>query len=213
MRTKLLLFSVLSVAPLCANAAIPYRVEQIIMPEPAINETFASEHRFYVGGMYNLSLWQNYTSENNTEIIGKSAQGFEALVGLRVSDTFRMELNYIHTKANWEQLSFDSETFLLNAIIDARIDSIYRILRNQTIMPYVGIGAGASWNTGNDTTIIENKTSPVVAAMAGIGIEFNPHFILDFGYRYTYMFNQKNNIIDNLNPIAHQFRVGARVGF
>ena len=122
-------------------------------------------------------------------------------------------LNYIHTKANWEQLSFDSETFLLNAIIDARIDSIYRILRNQTIMPYVGIGAGASWNTGNDTTIIENKTSPVVAAMAGIGIEFNPHFILDFGYRYTYMFNQKNNIIDNLNPTAHQFRVGARVGF
>lgn len=213
MKTKLLIFSVLSVVPLCANAAIPYRVEQINMPEPAKNETFANEHRFYVGGMYDLSLWQNYTNEHNAEIIGKSAQSFEALAGVRVSDTFRMELNYMHTKADWEQMSFDGETFLLNAVIDARIDSIYRILRNQTIMPYVGIGAGASWNTGKDTTIIENKISPVVAASAGIGIEFNPHFILDFGYRYIYMFNQKNNIIDNLNPTAHQFRVGARVGF
>ena len=154
-----------------------------------------------------------YTDDNDVEISGKHSQSYEILTGLRVSDTFRLELDYTHTKAIWNQMSFDGETFLLNAIIDARIDSIYRILRNQMIMPYVGIGAGASWNTGKNTTNIDIKVSPVVAAMAGISIEFNPHFALDFGYRYLYMFNQKNNIVDDLNATAHQFRVGARVGF
>lgn len=213
MKTKHLILAILSVAPVCANAAIPYRVEQLSLPTPEKNETFSSEHRFYIGGMYNLALWQNYTDDNNVEISGKHSQSYEILAGLRVSDTFRLELDYTHTKAIWNQMSFDGETFLLNAIIDARIDSIYRILRNQMIMPYVGIGAGASWNTGKNTTNIDNKVSPVVAAMAGISIEFNPHFALDFGYRYLYMFNQKNNIVDDLNATAHQFRVGARAGF
>ena len=200
-------------APMCANAAIPYRVEQVKMPTPEENETFASEYRFYVGGMYNVSLWQNYTDESNIAITGKSAQSYEGFVGLRVSDTFRLELNYTHTKANWNEMSFDGETFLLNALIDARIDSMYRLFRQQMILPYVGIGVGASWNSGTDSIILENKVLPAVAAMAGISVEFNPHFALDFGYRYLYMFNQKNNVISDLNPAAHQFRVGARVSF
>lgn len=200
-------------APMCANAAIPYRVEQVKMPTPEENETFASEYRFYVGGMYNVSLWQNYTDESNIAITGKSAQSYEGFVGLRVSDTFRLELNYTHTKANWNEMSFDGETFLLNALIDARIDSMYRLFRQQMILPYVGIGVGASWNSGTDSTILENKVLPAVAAMAGISVEFNPYFALDFGYRYLYMFNQKNNVISDLNPAAHQFRVGARVSF
>jgi hypothetical protein len=135
------------------------------------------------------------------------------LAGIRALDTFRIELNYIHTKANWNEIAFDGETFLLNALIDARIDSMYRIFRNQMIIPYAGLGVGASWNSSNDTTSLENKVSPVVAAIAGISVEFNPHFVLDFGYRYVYMFNQKNNIVSDLNPSAHQFRVGARAGF
>ena len=200
-------------APMCANAAIPYRVEQVKMPTPEENETFASEYRFYFGGMYNVSLWQNYTDESNIAITGKSAQSYEGFVGLRVSDTFRLELNYTHTKANWNEMSFDGETFLLNALIDARIDSMYRLFRQQMILPYVGIGVGASWNSGTDSIILENKVLPAVAAMAGISVEFNPHFALDFGYRYLYMFNQKNNVISDLNPAAHQFRVGARVSF
>ena len=110
-------------------------------------------------------------------------------------------------------MSFDGETFLLNALIDARIDSMYRLFRQQMILPYVGIGVGASWNSGTDSTILENKVLPAVAAMAGISVEFNPYFALDFGYRYLYMFNQKNNVISDLNPVAHQFRVGARVSF
>lgn len=200
-------------APMCANAAIPYRVEQVKIPTPEENETFASEYRFYVGGMYNVSLWQNYTDESNIAITGKSAQSYEGFVGLRISDTFRLELNYTHTKANWNEMSFDGETFLLNALIDARIDSMYRLFRQQMILPYVGIGVGASWNSGTDSTILENKVLPAVAAMAGISVEFNPHFALDFGYRYLYMFNQENNVISDLNPAAHQFRVGARVSF
>ena len=200
-------------APMCANAAIPYRVEQVKMPTPEENETFASEYRFYVGGMYNVSLWQNYTDDSNIAITGKSAQSYEGFVGLRVSDTFRLELNYTHTKANWNEMSFDGETFLLNALIDARIDSMYRLFRQQMILPYVGIGVGASWNSGTDSTILENKVLPAIAAMAGISVEFNPYFALDFGYRYLYMFNQKNNVISDLNPAAHQFRVGARVSF
>ena len=212
MKSKLL-FALICMTPMCANAAIPYRVEQVKMPTPEENETFASEYRFYVGGMYNVSLWQNYTDESNIAITGKSAQSYEGFVGLRVSDTFRLELNYTHTKANWNEMSFDGETFLLNALIDARIDSMYRLFRQQMILPYVGIGVGASWNSGTDSTILENKVLPAVAAMAGISVEFNPHFALDFGYRYLYMFNQKNNVISDLNPAAHQFRVGARVSF
>ena len=212
MKSKLL-FALICMAPMCANAAIPYRVEQVKMPTPEENETFASEYRFYVGGMYNVSLWQNYTDESNIAITGKSAQSYEGFVGLRVSDTFRLELNYTHTKASWNEMSFDGETFLLNALIDARIDSMYRLFRQQMILPYVGIGVGASWNSGTDSTILENKFLPAVAAMAGISVEFNPHFALDFGYRYLYMFNQKNNVISDLNPAAHQFRVGARVSF
>ena len=212
MKSKLL-FALICMAPMRANAAIPYRVEQVKMPTPEENETFASEYRFYVGGMYNVSLWQNYTDESNIAITGKSAQSYEGFVGLRVSDTFRLELNYTHTKASWNEMSFDGETFLLNALIDARIDSMYRLFRQQMILPYVGIGVGASWNSGTDSTILENKVLPAVAAMAGISVEFNPHFALDFGYRYLYMFNQKNNVINDLNPAAHQFRVGARVSF
>ena len=43
-----------------ANAAIPYRVEQIVIENRDVygndNEAFAREHRFYVGGMYDFSM-------------------------------------------------------------------------------------------------------------------------------------------------------------
>ena len=59
-----------------ANAAIPYRVEQVTMPTPVVggndDEAFASEHRFYVGGMYDFSMWQSYTDESNVHVDGKN---------------------------------------------------------------------------------------------------------------------------------------------
>lgn len=208
-----ILFAMIFIIPMCANAAIPYRVEQIKMPVQEGNETYASEHRFYVGGMYNLSLWQDFTDKNNVSTNGKSTQSYELIAGVRATDTFRIEFNYMNTQAEWNNMSFDGETFMLNAIIDARIDDTYRIIRNQMIMPYVGVGVGASWNFGKNTTILENKVSAVVAALAGISIEFNPMFALDFGYRYFFMTNQKNNIFKDWYPSSHQFRAGARISF
>ena len=110
MKAKLL-FTIICITPMTANAAIPYRVEQINMPTVHENETYASEHRFYIGGMYNLSLWQNYTDDTNLAINGKSTQNFEVLAGIRIFDTFRMELNYVHQTAKWNQLEFGRGTF------------------------------------------------------------------------------------------------------
>lgn len=217
MKIKFIL-PILCSLPMVANAAIPYRVEQTRMPVPETpsgldNEAYARQHRFYVGGAYNFSMWQNFTDDDDLTINGKNTSSFEAAAGLRIYDTFRIEANYIRTNAEWNKLSFVGDTFFVNAIWDARIDNIYRIFRNQMIVPYVGIGAGLSWNSADDGAKLEKKISPTAAALAGIAIEFNSIFALDFGYRYFYMFEPGTDTIKKLNPAAHQFRVGARVSF
>ena len=65
MKTKLLIGALCLIAT-SANAAIPYRVRQVVTPLDEIpdgndDEAFARVHRFYVGGMYNFSMWQSYT--------------------------------------------------------------------------------------------------------------------------------------------------------
>lgn len=217
MKAKFIL-PILCTLPMMANAAIPYRVEQLKMPPANTpsgidNEAYARTRRFYLGGMYNFAMWQDYTDNTNTSISGKTSDSFEAFAGLRIYDTFRMELNYIRTNAEWNALKLTGDTFMLNAIIDARLDSIYRIFRSQMIVPYIGVGAGLSWNSSDDDVTLDNKISPAAAALAGFGIEFSSIFALDFGYRYFYMFNPDVNTIKNLNPAAHQFRVGARISF
>lgn len=209
---------VLLTLPMVANAAIPYRAEQIKMPAPETpsgidNEAFARMRRFYIGGMYNFSMWQNYTDDNNLSISGKNTSSFEGFAGVRIYDTFRMELNYLRTDVKYNDLSLSGDTFFVNAIFDARIDNIYRIFRSQMIVPYVGVGAGLSWNSGNDGLSLQDKISPVAAALAGISVEFSSIFALDFGYRYFYMFEPGTDIIEKLNPSSHQFRVGARISF
>ncbi len=209
---------VLCMLPIVANAAIPYRTEQVKMPLPDTpngidNEAYARMRRFYVGGMYNFSMWQNFTDDVDVSINGKNTSGFEAFAGLRIYDTFRTELNYIRTNAEWNALSFTGDTFFINAIFDARIDNIYRIFRTQMIVPYVGVGAGLSWNSADDGVHLDKKIAPVAAALAGISVEFNTIFALDFGYRYFYMFNPGTDTVADLNPSAHQFRVGARISF
>lgn len=52
-----------------------------------------------------------------------------------------------------------------------------------------------------------------MSAMAGISIEFNDIFALDFGYKYLYMFDGDTNIVADFAPTAHQFRAGARIHF
>lgn len=209
---------ILCALPMTVNAAIPYRVEQIKMPVPETpsgldSEAYARQHRFYVGGMYDFSMWQNFTDDNDVTVKGKNTSGFEAMLGLRIYDTFRIEGNYVRTDAKWNTLSLTGDTFMVNAIWDARIDNIYRIFRSQMIVPYVGVGAGLSWNSADDGIKLDKKISPVAAAMAGISVEFSSIFALDFGYRYFYMFNPGTDVVADLNPTAQQFRVGARVSF
>lgn len=215
MKSKILL-AVLSMLPFAANAAIPYRVEQVKMPVPETpsgydDEAFARVRRFYVGGAYNLSVWNDW-GDGTVGIDGKTTSGFDVSAGVRAYDIFRVEANYIYANAKWNDFSLTGNVAMLNAIFDARIDNIYRLFYNQRIVPYVGFGVGASWNTADGTTI-DSKVSPVVAALAGVGIEMGERFAVDIGYRYMYMFSPKFSAVDNLAPAAHQLRVGARVNF
>lgn len=215
MKTKLII-GALCLLTTAANASIPYRVEQvIIIPENADgkdSEAFAREHRFYVGAMYDFSLWQSYTDESNVSVDGKNSSSFEVVAGIRIYDTFRFEANYARTVAKLGDIELDGNTLFLNGIFDARIDNLYRLFRSQRLIPYVGAGIGLSGNTVKNATI-DDKLSPAVAVMAGLGIELGEHFAIDAGYRYMYMFSPKFDVIDDLAPTAHQFRVGARVNF
>jgi opacity protein-like surface antigen len=213
-----LFFVTATLIPTMASAAIPYRVEQVNMPnieQPAgiDNEALARTRRFYVGGAYNFAMWDGFTNSDDVTVSARNSNSFEAMAGVRIYDTFRLEANYIKTKAHWKNLSLTGDTVFVNAILDARVDNIYRLFHSQMLVPYVGVGAGLSWNSGEENVHIDKKIAPVAAAMAGIGIEFNTVFALDFGYRYFYMFNPKITEVRDLNPTSHQFRLGARVSF
>ena len=211
-----ILFSLFALTPMVANAAIPYRVEMVempvIIPESGNDpESFAREHRFYVGGAYNFSMWAD-ENDGNIAKNGKNTSSFEAVAGVRIYDTFRLEANYVRNNAEWDAFKITSDIAFVNAVFDARIDSMYRLFRSQIIVPYVGFGAGLSWNSTDDVTL-DKKISPVAAALAGIAFELGEHFALDFGYRYMYMFEPGIDVISGFSPIAHQFRAGARINF
>ena len=212
-----LLIGALCLMATTANAAIPYRVRQVVTspdeyPDGNDNEAFAREHRFYVGGMYDFSMWQSYTDKNDKRFGGKNTSTFDIVAGCRVYDTFRIEANYTRTRAKIGDISLDGNTVFLNAFVDARIDSMYRLFRSQHIVPYVGAGVGLSGNKV-DGAKIDDKISPAAAVMAGVGFELGESFTVDAGYRYMYMFTPKFDVIDDLAPTAHQFRVGARINF
>ncbi len=207
----------MALMPIAGNAAILYRVEQVNMPtdtsENQFNDSqaFARRHRFYVGGMYNFSMWADDV-DNDIRAKGKHTSSYEAVAGIRLFDVFRLEANYIHTDAKWDLFSLTGDGAMINAIVDTRIDSLYRVFYTQRIVPYVGGGMGMSWNTAKNVDI-KDSVSPMIGAMAGIGIELGENFTLDFGYRYLYMFAPKFSGMDNMAPIAHQLRAGVRVNF
>lgn len=203
-----------------ANAAMPYRVEQIVIVPQNVGgndrEAFAREHRVYVGALYNLSMWQSYTDKNDVHVDGKNISTFDVVAGLRVYDTFRVEMNYMRTVDKMDfgtdVVQLNGDTLFLNGIIDARIDSLYRLFRSQHLVPYVGAGVGLSANKVKNATI-DDRFSPAAAVMAGLGIELGEYFTIDAGYRYMYMFTPKFDFINDLAPTAHQLRVGVRVNF
>lgn len=219
MKTKIII-GALCLMSLSANAEMPYRVEQIVIVPQNVggndNEAFAREHRFYVGGMYDYSIWQPYTDVSNLHVDGKNTSSFELVAGVRIYDTFRVEANYARTVAEYQgatdNITLNGDTLFLNAIFDARIDSLYRLFRSQYLVPYVGFGVGLSGNTVENAKI-NDKLSGMLSAMAGLGIELGEYFTIDLGYRYMYMFTPKFDFIEDLSPTANQFRAGVRVNF
>jgi opacity protein-like surface antigen len=143
--------------------------------------------------------------------LGQNTSGFDATIGVRIYDTFRLEASYVNLRADYDAFELTGNTAFLNAIFDARMDSIYRLFHSQRIIPYVGFGAGLSWNSASVT--IENKITPAAAALAGFGVELGDRFALDFGYKYIYVFAPKFEVIPGLNPNAHMFRAGFRFNF
>ena len=97
-------------------------------------------------------------------------------------------------------------------IVDARIDSIYRMFYKQKLVPYVGAGIGATWLSGQDITV-DSDTVASFAALAGLGIEFGERFTLDIGYRYVYMLKPGIDGFRDMAPNANQVRIGARINF
>ena len=216
MKIKLLVGALCLIAT-SANAAIPYRVRQVTTPPSEIRdgndaEALARVHRFYVGGMYDFSAWQSYTDQEDVRVDGKNTSSFDIVAGLRVYDTLRIEANYTRTNAKWNGISLHGDTLFLNAVIDARIDNIYRLFRSQHLVPYVGAGVGLSGNKV-DGAKIDDKFSATLGVMAGLGVELGEYFTIDAGYRYMYMFTPNFDVVKDLAPTAHQLRVGARINF
>lgn len=206
-----ILFALLCLLPMVAKAEISYRVEQNELISSEQKPMFASDYLFYVGGMYNFSMWDN-GADDSIMIKGEDTSGYDVVAGIRLCDVFRLEADYLHTSAKWNAFEMTGEMAMINAAIDARIESLYRVLYKQSIVPYIGIGGGVSWNSSGDVEI-EKEITPVATVMAGLGIELGKNFTLDFGYRYLYMFSPKFNVISDFAPVAHQFRAGARINF
>lgn len=180
-------------------------------------QRFAVEKRFYVAGNYVLSSW-NDAVENPVRLKGENSGSFDAAVGMRPADNFRLELNYYRMNAEYDQLTVDGNALFLNAIYDARFHPKYSWLKRQFFVPYVGAGAGLSWNSTDTAGVkLGRGMSPALAALAGIALEFNSTFGIDFGYRYIYMLSPKPDIggttLDKASFGAHQFRAGVRVSF
>lgn len=209
-----LIATLMILTPAMASAAVPYRV-QYNGPESQTSHTnnteFARANRFYIGASYNLSMWSD-VADNLMNSNGRTTSSFDISAGMRALDTLRFEANYIRADASWNHFSMTGDIVMLNAIVDARIDAMYRLFHSQRIVPYVGAGVGVSFNSA-DNADIENSTTMAGTAMVGVGFELGPWFTLDIGYRYLYIAKPKFNIMENLSPNAHQLRAGARINF
>ena len=206
-----LLILLLCIMPTYAGAEVLYTVQGTIEENVEQYNTYAARNRFYVGGAYNFSLWQDYI-EDTILANGKESFGFDAIFGIRATDIFRIEGNYMYTRAKFDEFSIRTNTALVNAIIDARIDAPYRFFYNQHLVPYIGAGGGLTWVKGIDVSL-GKELVPVANVMAGLGIEFDEFLTVDLGYRYIYMFGPGVETMPDFVPRAHQFRAGLRMNF
>lgn len=210
---KKLFVCLFCLVPMMANAAVTYRVQKTWSTDEdgVKHDGFASKHRFYAGGMYDFSMWQNYTAGDMTAD-GQNTSGFDVMVGVRLFDTFRIEADYFNARAKWNDFAINTNTAFLNAIVDARIDGLYRMFYPQKLIPYIGAGVGATWVSG-DNINVASDTVASFAVLAGLGVELGERFTLDIGYRYVYMLKPGIEGIADLAPNANQLRIGARVNF
>jgi len=187
--------------------------------------SFAEARRFYVAGFYTASSWNDTGGAGGAP--GKISSSWDIAAGGRVTDNFRLELNYHALAANYDIAEYNYGTthslelggyaFFLNAIYDGRIDSKFARMHRQILVPYVGLGAGfAQINTRGEDVEIGRKSSPAFAVLAGIALEFGKTFSLDFGYRYMQIIAPKIILEEEdtgISPAAHQLRVGAKINF
>lgn len=215
MNAKYLLFAIMMIAPSVAFGAMPYRAATRSRPSNVnVIENMrptAASHSFYVGGGYTFSMWDG-VADTDVRVSGKNTSSFDVVAGYRVADWFRTELDYTRTDARWSGFKLHGDTVMVNALFDARLNSLYRIINRQTIVPYVGVGAGASFNSASDVHISDD-VSATFAALAGFSVEMGDRFMVDLGYRYLYMMSPKFDAVSGLNPTANQFRAGFRVNF
>lgn len=201
MKKLFLIFAICFMSMAAVHAeAIPYRAEGKSYDMETVakdrGESYASIRRFYIGGDFAYSFW-----DDDSGLSGDSAGSWDAMIGIRPYDIFRIEANYHRIAGKWDNLDLDADAVFINAIIDARIDGPYQFFRKQWFVPYVGAGAGIAFTDGDNAF--------TAAALAGIAIEFNKSFALDFGYRYLWI----DLPDDDFSPMAHQFRAGVRVSF
>ena len=224
------LFSILcSLFSFSASAEIIYATEkgrtaQRTAAGQTTNETsFADERPFYLGAAYNYTMWEKFT-DRPLLLDAHQNSSLDIMAGLRPLDWLRTEINYYHVRFDLagRRLWVDGNAFFVNVIVDARMNHLYRFLSRQWFVPYVGVGAGVSWNNLHcDVPSLQAKMERHVpftwTAMAGVAIEFNDSFALDLGYRYMHMASPKMYIwgyeLDDLTPVSHQFRAGFRVSF
>jgi opacity protein-like surface antigen len=95
------------------------------------------------------------------------------------------------------------------------------------VTPYVGAGAGLSWNRTSDyfsnalllpglTDLKENRWEFAWAAMGGLSFNLSPNLLMDMSYRYLNMGDAITPLASNNNQLtvkemtAQEFRIGLR---
>ncbi|WP_137388155.1 outer membrane protein [Rhodoligotrophos defluvii] len=118
-------------------------------------------------------------------------------VGYRFNNTFRGDITADYSgKYDVGNNKIDAWTVLANGYVDIPL--------SDTIVPYLGAGAGYGWVDGKHSYSEDGFTA---AAMAGVGFKVSDSVTLDVGYRF------RDAFIDGPNFLDHSVRAGLRFAF
>lgn len=172
---------------LAADLAQPYIPPQVVPETVYVDET-----GWYLRGDIGWSfLDSDIGRKNDNAFTGGGG------VGYRFSNNFRGDVTADYSgNYNVGGNKLDAWTLLGNAYVDIPI--------SDTVVPYLGAGAGYGWYDGTHGYSEDGFT---VAAMAGVGFKVSENMTLDVGYRF------RDGFIDGPNFYDHSVRAGLRVGF